>query len=141
MPETARTDRPPFDVEHYARESEARIEAAKAPDSRRDTSPPPSVHGRLRDSCKDLAVAQRDGESGVTALTSTPALGAVAVPLVSDEDIGWYDLGDSGRAVLEHVDDRLIVEEILAVTHVPIPEGIAVFQRLAQLGLVAFRAP
>jgi hypothetical protein len=142
MAERARTERPPFDVERYARESEARIEVL--PDSRRDTVPPPPEHKNLRESCRDLRAAipslQSESADGDASLTSTPTLGAVVVLLVGRDDTEWFDLDDRGRAVMAIVDDQLIVEEILAATHTPVPEGIELFANLAQLGLVGFRA-
>ncbi len=135
------TQRPPFDVELYARESEARVEVT--PDSRRTTEPPPPEHAELRESCREVRVAiapqPADRVVGVASLTATPTLGAVAVPLVSREDYEWFELDERSRAVLELVDDRLIVEQILAATHTPIADGINLFDRLAGLGLVAFR--
>jgi hypothetical protein len=143
MAERVLTERPPFDVERYARESEARIEVA--PDSRRDTEPPPPEHTNLRESCRDLRAALAaqpdEGAGRARSLTPTPALGAVAVPLVAQEDHEWFDLDDRGRAILAIVDDHLIVEEILAATHTTVPDGIALFAHLARLGLVAFRPP
>jgi hypothetical protein len=143
MAERALTERPPFDVERYARESEARIEVL--PDSRRSTEPPPPEHTDLRESCKDLRVAvasePADQAGEVTSLTKTPTLGAVVVSLVGHDDYEWFDLDDRGRAIVDIIDGQLIVEEILAATHTPVPEGIALFAKLAQLGLVAFRAP
>lgn len=142
MAERALTERPPFDVERYARESEDGVQAA--PDSTRATEPPPPEHGNLRESCRDLraAIAPLAGEhpSEVVALSNTPALGAIAVPLLSPEDYEWFELDERSRAIVAIVDDQLIVEEILAATHTPIPDGIAVFANLARLGLVAFRA-
>lgn len=136
------TQRPPFDVERYARESESGVEAA--PNSTRATEPPPPEHTDLRESCRDLraAIAPKPGDrtSEVVALSYTPALGAVAVPLLSPEDYDWFELDERSRAIVALVDDNLIVEEILAATHTPIPDGIAVFTHLAGLGLVAFRA-
>jgi hypothetical protein len=143
MAERALTERPPFDVERYARESEARIEVL--PDSRRSTEPPPPEHTNLRESCRDLRVAvasqQADPGEEVAPLTSTPTLGAVAVSLVGHDDYEWFDLDDRGRSIMAIVDGQLIVEEILAATHTPVPDGIALFDQLAQAGLVAFRAP
>jgi hypothetical protein len=143
MAERALTQRPPFDVERYARDSENGIESA--PDSKRATEPPPPEHTNLRESCRDLRAAiapqPSDHPSGVVPLTYTPALGAVAVPLLSPEDYDWFELDERSRAIVAIVDDDLIVEEILAATHTPIPDGIAVFAQLARLGLVAFRAP
>lgn len=142
MAERALTERPPFDVERFARESETRVEAA--PDSRRATEPPPPEHTNLRESCKDLltAIAPQAGDrpSGVL-LAPTPTLGAVAVRLVSREDLEWFELDERGRAIVAIVDDHLIVEEILAATHMPISDGIAVLAHLARLGILAFRAP
>jgi hypothetical protein len=141
MAERALTERPPFDVERYARESEARIEVV--PDSRRTTEPPPPEHSNLRESCRELRVSvppQPDvNVGGAASLTSTPTLGAVAVPLVAREDYAWFDLDERGRAIVSIIDDQLIVEEVLEATHTPVSEGIAVFDRLARLGLVAFR--
>lgn len=142
MAERALTLPPPFDIERYARESEDVLEAA--PNSTRDTEPPPPEHASLRESCRDLksAIAPQVTEhtSGVIAISSTPALGAVAVPLVSPEDYDWFELDERSRAIVALVDDNLIVEEILAATHTPISDGIAVFAKLASLGLVGFRA-
>jgi hypothetical protein len=142
MAERLPTERPPFDVERYARESEARIEAV--PESRRDTEPPPPEHTNLRESCRDLRAALApqpdEGAGRARSLTPTPTLGAVAVPLVAREDHEWFELDDRGRAIMGLVDDQLIVEEILAATHTTIPDGIALFAHLARLGLVAFRA-
>jgi hypothetical protein len=142
MAERALTERPPFDVESYARESEARLEIL--PDSRRSTEPPPPEHANLRESCRELRVSAAPQPdvlvSGATSLTSSPTLGAVAVPLVARDDYAWFDLDDRGRAIVARIDDKLIVEEILAATHTPASEGIAIFEQLARLGLVAFRA-
>jgi hypothetical protein len=143
MAERALTERPPFDVERYARESEARIEVL--PESRRTTEPPPPEHTNLRESCRDLRASvgalQGDSATAETSLTSTPTLGAVAVSLVGRDDCEWFDLDDRARAIVAIIDDELIVEEILASTHTPIPEGIAIFAQLARLGIVGFRAP
>jgi hypothetical protein len=143
MAERALTERPPFDVERYARESEARSEVV--PDSKRTTEPPSPEHTNLRESCRDLRAAmaaqQGDRPSVDASLTSTPTLGAVAVSLVGREDSEWFDLDDRARAIVAIIDDELIVEEILAATHTPIPEGIELFAQLARLGLVGFRAP
>lgn len=141
MAERALTQRPPFDVEQYARESDEHVEVA--PDSRRATEPPPPEHANLRESCRDLRAAiAPPGTERVSAVpvSSTPALGAVAVPLLSREDYEWFELDDRARAIIAIVDDQLIVEEILAATHTPIADGIAVFTHLADLGLVGFRA-
>lgn len=142
MAERALTARPPFDVERYARESDTQVEVA--PDSRRATEPPPPEHTNLRESCRDLRAAiapqGNDCPGDVALLTSTPTLGAVAVRLVGLEDLEWFELDERARAVVAVVDDSLIVEEILAATHTPIPDGVAVFAQLARLGLVAFRA-
>jgi hypothetical protein len=141
MAERALTLPPPFDIERYARESEDVLEAA--PNSTRDTEPPPPEHASLRESCRDLksaiAPVATEHVSAVASLTDTPALGAVAVPLVSREDYDWFELDERSRAIVAIVDDSLIVEEILAATHTPIADGIAVFAQLARLGLVAFR--
>ncbi|HEX8793442.1 MAG TPA: hypothetical protein VF765_21015 [Polyangiaceae bacterium] len=141
MPERAVTERPPFDVERYARESE---EIEVAPDSRRATEPPPPEHTNLRESCRDLRAAlaplASEHVSDAQPLTYTPALGAVVVPLLSPEDYEWFELDDRARSIIAIVDDQLIVEEILAATHTSIPDGIALFTQLATLGLVAFRA-
>jgi hypothetical protein len=143
MVERARTERPPFDVERYARESEARIEIV--PDSRRDTVPPSPEHTNLRESCRDLraAIAPTEGQQpgSEAPITSTPTLGAVVVSLVGRDDSEWFDLDDRARAIVAIVDGDLIVEEILAATHTPIPEGIELFTQLAGLGIVGFRAP
>ena len=142
MGERALTERPPFDPESYARESEVRVETL-VPPSARGTQPPPPEHANLRESCKDLRQSvPADASarvSGVSLLTSTPALGAVAVPLVGREDFDWFELDERGRSVVALIDDQLIVEEILAATHTPIADGIALFAQLAGLGLVAFR--
>jgi len=143
MAERARTERPPFDVERYARESEARIEIT--PDSRRDTVPPPPEHTNLRESCRDLraAIAPQPGEQPASdaSIATTPTLGAVVVSLVGRDDSEWFDLDDRARAIVAIVDGELIVEEILAATHTPIPDGIEIFAQLARLGIVGFRAP
>jgi hypothetical protein len=143
MAERARTERPPFDVERYARESEARIEIT--PDSRRDTVPPPPEHTNLRESCRDLraAIAQQPGEHPASdaSIATTPTLGAIVVSLVGRDDSEWFDLDDRARAIVAIIDGELIVEEILAATHTPIPEGIELFAQLARLGIVGFRAP
>ena len=143
MAERARTERPPFDVERYARESEAHIEIT--PDSRRDTVPPSPEHTNLRESCRDLraAIAPQPGEQPASdaSIATTPTLGAVVVSLVGRDDSEWFDLDDRARAIVALVDGELIVEEILAATHTPIPDGIEIFAQLARLGIVGFRAP
>lgn len=144
MAERAVTQRPPFDVERYARESDGSVEIEVSPDSRRTTEPPPPEHENLRESCRDLkaAIAPQPAEPivGLASLTDTPTLGAVAVPLVSAEDSSWFELDERARAIVAIVDDRLIVEEILTATRTPVPQGLEVLTHLAHLGLVAFRA-
>lgn len=139
------TERPAFDVDGYARESEQRLRASRP--SWRPTAPPPAEHVSLCDSCRDLPAAEggveerADGRAdGRALLTSRPTLGAVAVPLASPEDFAWFDFGDHGRAVIEAVDDRRTVEEILLATETPLSDGLLVFGELARQGLVAFRS-
>jgi hypothetical protein len=138
MAVNAVTERPPFDVVGYARDSEERLQSRSA------TAPPPAEHAALRDSCKEVHAATdeqgaHERPSGKTLLTSAPSLGAVAVPLAAREDFDWFDFGDHGRAIVASIDDRLTVEEILVATGAPIPAGLAVFHELARQGLVAFR--
>jgi hypothetical protein len=128
------TEQPPFDPDEFARTSELRLEVAVA--LKQSTAPPPSAHGRLRDSCKDLRLNPPvPGERR----TKTPTLGAVAVLLVSREDLAWFDLEPQARTLADLVDGEMIVEEILAIAHTDVDRGIAVFRQLAAQSVVEFR--
>ncbi len=139
------TERPPFDLDEYVRDSEARLQIAppaKLPANAPSTQPPPPEHASLLDSCKQLPVAPSDGdEAGSSTLDPrrvTPTLDAVAVLLLTADDLEWLDLDAEARALIALVDDQLIVEEILTLTKTDVVRGIAIFERLAAEGVVAF---
>jgi hypothetical protein len=143
MPANARTERPPFDPDDYARESEERLQAGL--ESRHQTAPPPAEHAALRDSCKQaqatagaysFAGEPTGNEEEEPRLDPMPSLGAIPVSLAAPEDFEWFDLGDHGRAIVASIDDRRTVEEILAATGTPLAEGLAVFHELVRQGLV-----
>ena len=131
---------PPFDAEEYARDSESELAAARAR-GERQTTPPSALHGSLRDSCKDLRkLVELETRSSRTELAhaATPRLDSVVVPLVSEAELERLGLDSAALALLAVVDGEMIVEEILAVTHVEIADGLATLATLAKAGLVAF---
>jgi hypothetical protein len=133
------TERPPFDVEEYVRESEARL--LIAPSGQHATMPPPPEHASLRDSCKELTAAPDDDEAGGGTLDPkrvTPTLDAVAVLLMAQDDLDWLDIDAESRALIALVDDQRIVEEILVRTKTDVARGIAMLEKLALEGVVAF---
>jgi hypothetical protein len=140
------TERPPFDLDEYVRDSEARlhIAPAKVPANSPSTQPPPPEHASLLDSCKQLPVAPSDGDetdgssSTLDPRRITPNLDAVAVLLLTADDLEWLDLDAEARALIALVDDQRIVEEILTQTKTDVVRGIAIFERLAAEGVVAF---
>ncbi len=140
------TERPPFDLEEYVRDSEARLQIAppaKLPANSPSTQPPPPEHASLLDSCKQLPVApgdgdEADGSSPLDPRRVTPNLDAVAVLLLTADDLEWLELDAEARAFIALVDDQRIVEEILTLTKTDVVRGIAIFERLAAEGVVAF---
>jgi hypothetical protein len=140
------TERPPFDLEEYVRDSEARMlvaPPAPIPASTPSTQPPPPEHASLLDSCKQLPVAAGDGDAAgeggaLDPRRVTPNLDAVAVLLLTADDLEWLDLDAEARAFVALVDDQRIVEEILTLTKTDIVRGIAIFERLAAEGVLAF---
>ena len=69
---------------------------------------------------------------------STPTLDAVPVLLVPPEELEALDLDPRARALLTHIDEKATVEEILLSTRAGLVEGIGLFERLAESGIVAF---
>lgn len=49
-----------------------------------------------------------------------------------------FDLDPRARTLLDHVDEKATVEEILVATNAGIVEGLGLFERLAESGIVAF---
>jgi hypothetical protein len=139
------TERPPFDLEEYVRESEAHLQIAppaRLPANNPSTQPPPPEHASLLDSCKQLPAAEggveADGGGTLDPRRVTPNLDAVAVMLLTADDLEWLDLDAEARAFVALVDDQRIVEEILTLTKTDVVRGIAIFERLAAEGVVAF---
>jgi hypothetical protein len=130
------TQQPPFDPDVFARESESHIETA--PVSKRPTVPPLPSYTNLRDSCREFA-ASESTTSETAERTKTPTLSAVVDLLTSMDDLAWFNLDARARAIVTVIDGELIVEEILAVTHIDIDTGIAILAVMAQDGIVAFR--
>jgi hypothetical protein len=58
--------------------------------------------------------------------------------LVAHEDLELFRLEPREHALLALVDGETIVEELLAVTHADIADGVAMLEALASAGLVAF---
>ena len=136
------TERPPFDLDEYVRDSEAHLKIApltrtlSAP-----TLPPPPEHASLRDSCKELAAAPDDDTVGGGTLDPqrvTPTLDAVPVLLMAPDDLDWLDIDAESRALIALVDDTRIVEEILVLTKTDFARGITMLEKLAVEGVVAF---
>jgi hypothetical protein len=130
------TQQPPFDPEVFARESESQVEAA--PVSKRPTVPPLPSYTNLRDSCREF-LALEPTTSETAERTKTPTLSAVVDLLASMDDLEWFNLDTRARAIVTLIDGELIVEEILAVTHIDIDTGMAILAGMAHDGIVSFR--
>jgi hypothetical protein len=78
-------------------------------------------------------------ESGVLHVRmETPTLDSIPVLLVASEDLDGLNLEWRARMLMNLVNDRARVGEILVATHMDVVEGAALFRQLAEDGLVAF---
>ena len=134
------TGSPPFDPEAFARDSEHMLVSA-VQESMPPTAPPESVAARLRDSCKDLHAFVEPGLGvGMRGIVSRkPTLDAVVVLEVEHADVDWFALDALAKLLAAEVDGQMTVEELLAVTHTDVPEGLKALEALANAGVVAFR--
>ncbi|MGH7435412.1 MAG: hypothetical protein ACRENE_07035 [Polyangiaceae bacterium] len=100
-------------------------------------------HARLPEGGKERT-ADDDGtiESGVLAFLAprmgTLTLDDIPVLLVAREELDGWDLDPRARSILALVDDSTTVETILARTSMEIAVGVALFERLAEQGILTF---
>jgi hypothetical protein len=136
------TQAPPFDPETYARDSEHMLVSTVC-ESAPPTAPPAEIHARLRESCKDLRAALQPAEARGrdSRMVREPTLDAVVVLMIARADLEWFDLNPLAKTIAAAVDDEMIVEELLAVTHTDIAQGLAALEALAAAGVVAFTVP
>jgi hypothetical protein len=66
------------------------------------------------------------------------ALDAVPLLLVAHEDLHAIVFESRARSVLAYIDEHRTVEEVLAAAQVGIVDGLAIFERLAEDGVVSF---
>ena len=114
------TVRPPFDLAEFARQSDSRlrVEPTSSPDppSRRPTVPP--------DASSSVVVAR---------MSDVPALA------MSREDLDWFELSPSARALVQQVNGRDTVEAISRNLR-RVPDDVLVdLDGLAREGVVTWR--
>ena len=102
-------------------------------------SPPPEPAGGHRIREEPVADEEATIESGVLpGGIGVPTLDAVPVLLVAPGDLNALVLDPHARALAALVNDNASVEEILAATKTDLVEGAALFERLAEDGIIGF---
>jgi hypothetical protein len=103
-------------------------------------SPPQPQRNALN---SPMTSGQDDGDSIVESVSPTSseglaALDAVPLLLVAHEDLHAIVFESRARSVLAYIDEHRTVEEVLAAAQVGIVDGLAIFERLAEDGVVSF---
>jgi hypothetical protein len=118
VPLDAPTVQPPFDVEHYAREADCKIQwgPAEVP-----TRPSPCL------------------DPGLEAPTSPPAAASTAVPvlLLSRDDLLWLDLEPIANRFLDAIDGLTSVPLLIEQLRISTAEGMALVEKLVEQGVIA----
>jgi len=126
------TRRPPFDPSEFARESEAKFRtASEAPTSSKPTVRPAPTHaGSIPD------VQEVEGKVGARDVLGGEA---IAVLVVSREDVDWFKLSYEATKLLAFVDGVRSLEAICAMASVRVEDGAVALLDLAEQGIVRFR--
>jgi hypothetical protein len=126
------TRRAPFDTSQFARESDARFRtASEAPASGMPTvRPARSLEGSIPD------VQEVEAKVGAGDVLGGDA---IAVLVVSREEVDWFKLSHEATKLLAFVDGVRSLEAICAMASVRVEDGAVALLDLAEQGIVRFR--
>jgi hypothetical protein len=139
------TVRPPFDPAKFAVESEQKLQVSEPPSSTRPTPralprppvPPVPPWGKIREGTRSSPELQAIAGSS----DAREALGAdaVAVLVMSREELEWFELGPEAIQILGHVDGISSIDSVCAEARISPQDGAAILLELAERGIVIFR--
>jgi len=96
------------------------------PDSGPPATPPPGAHS--------------ESEVRITQRARAPALDAIPVIVVSRDDLAWF-VHDEAQPVLERIDGKRTVSDILRAVTIPAAEALFILRELEEQHVIELSSP
>ncbi len=138
------------ELARYARDADARVrlgippEAAGEPGHRPGSAPEIDVSIEVEEPVSEEALG-REGEHSTSEVRlarpgkAFPAREAVPVVVVSKDDLSWFGIDEQAQSILDRIDGRATVGDILETLTFPAADALVVLQELVEHKVIELR--